>query len=106
MLCASAISTRNVRAGRMPYNPALRMFANRGCQLLGGFVMPSAAYLFASILFGTVGFAAFMYGKKSQQWRAMSLGVALMVYPYFIEATWLVYVVGVALCAALYFWRE
>jgi hypothetical protein len=74
--------------------------------VLEGFVMPSAAYLLASIVFGTVGFAAFMYGKKSLAWKPMSLGVALMVYPYFIETTWLVYAVGIALCAGLYFWRD
>jgi hypothetical protein len=74
--------------------------------MLEGFVMPSAAYLFASIVFSTVGFAAFMYGKKSLSWKTMSLGVALMVYPYFIEQTWLVYVVGIILSVALYFWRD
>ncbi len=70
------------------------------------FEMPSAAYLFASLLFGTIGFAAFIYGKKSTRWKPMVLGVALMVYPYFIATTWLLYGIGIALCAGLYFWRD
>lgn len=70
------------------------------------FDMPSYANLFAALLFGTVGFAAFIYGKKSANWKPMTLGVALMVYPYFIEATWLLYTIGIALCAGLFFWRD
>ena len=68
--------------------------------------MPSAAELFAAILFSTIGFAAFVYGKKSTHVGPMVLGVALMVYPYFISELWLVYVLGCALCGALYVWRE
>ena len=68
--------------------------------------MPGFSILFAGLLFGTVGLAAFVYGKKNASWRPMVIGVALMVYPYFIEQTWLLYGVGVALCAALFLWRE
>lgn len=68
--------------------------------------MPSYANLFGALLFGTVGFAAFVYGKKNAGWKPMVLGAGLMVYPYFIEATWLLYVIGVVLTAGLYFWRD
>ena len=68
--------------------------------------MPSAAELFAAILFSTIGFAAFVYGKKSMRVGSMVLGVALMVYPYFISELWLVYALGCALCVALYVWRD
>ncbi len=68
--------------------------------------LPSAANLFASILFGTVGFTAFMYGKKAVNWKTMSIGITLMVYPYFIEQIWLLYAVGIALCAAIFVWRD
>jgi hypothetical protein len=33
------------------------------------------------------------------------LGIALMLYPYVVSQTWLMYVVGVALCAGVYFDR-
>jgi hypothetical protein len=36
----------------------------------------------------------------------MAIGVALMVYPYFISQTWMLYVIGLALCGGLYFWRD
>lgn len=68
--------------------------------------MPSAADIFASILFSTAGFAAFMYGKKAANWKPMGIGVALMVYPYFIVQTWLLYAIGIALCAAIFVWRD
>jgi len=68
--------------------------------------MPSYANLFAAILFGSVGLAAFVYGKKSANWKPMTLGVILMVYPYFIEETWLLYVIGAALTAGIFVWRD
>lgn len=68
--------------------------------------MPDFSILFAALLFGTAGLAAFVYGKKNASWRPMVVGVALMVYPYFVEQTWLLYGLGVALCAALFFWHE
>lgn len=57
-------------------------------------------------LFGSVGFVAFMYGKKNSIAQPMILGIALIAYPYFVRDTIMVYVVGAALCAGLYFWRE
>lgn len=68
--------------------------------------MPSSAVLFASVLFGAIGFAAFIYGKKSYRWKPLGLGVALMVYPYFISRTWLLYAIGGVLCAGLFLFRE
>lgn len=68
--------------------------------------MPSFANLFAALLFGSAGLAAFVYGKKSASWKPMAIGVALMVYPYFIEETWLLYVIGVALCAGIFVWHD
>lgn len=68
--------------------------------------MPSAGNLFGSLAFGVIGMGAFAYGKKISGWRAMSIGVALMVYPYFIDPTWLLYSIGVALTAALFVFRD
>ncbi len=68
--------------------------------------MPSYANLFAAILFGSAGFAAFIYGKKSANWKPMTLGVILMAYPYFIEEIWLLYVVGAVLTAGIFVWRD
>ena len=70
------------------------------------FQLPSPADLFGSILFGIVGYAAFRYGKKAGSTHPMAIGVALMVYPYFVSQTWLLYAIGCALCAGLYVLRE
>ena len=66
--------------------------------------MPTPAALFASLIFGIVGIAAFRYGKKSALVIPMVLGIVLMVYPYFVPETWMIYAIGSALtCAAWYF---
>ncbi len=64
------------------------------------------AKIVACTIFGAIGFAAFLYGKKNKFSRPMIIGGALMAYPYFISGTFFLYLVGVALTAALYFWRE
>lgn len=62
--------------------------------------------LIGSLLFSAIGFVAFVYGKKMTLWRPMVLGILLMGYPYFVSDVWLMYGIGVALTAALYFFRE
>ena len=64
------------------------------------------AKIFAYIIFGTIGFVAFIYGKKNTFWRPMIIGLALMAYPYFLSGTLVIYLIGIAFTAALYFWRE
>jgi hypothetical protein len=63
-------------------------------------------YWIANILFGIIGWYAFIHGKKEKNYRPMVIGITLMVYPYFITNTFWAFAVGFALCAALYFWRE
>ncbi len=71
-----------------------------------GFVFPSAAYLFGAFMYGVFGIAAFRYGKKMTQISTMLIGIALMVFPYFVSSTWLMYLVGAVLCGALYWFRD
>ena len=66
----------------------------------------NTAKIFAWIIFGAIGFAAFMYGKKNKSVRPLIVGLALMVYPYFISGTFFLYLIGIVLTAVLYFWRE
>ena len=66
----------------------------------------SAVKIFACTIFGAIGFVAFIYGKKNKFFRPMIIGIALMAYPYFISGTFFIYLVGITLTAALYFWRE
>lgn len=69
-------------------------------------VMPTPANLFGLIVFSVTGFAMFTYARKQAKWRTAGIGVALMIYPYFVDQTWLLYGIGLALCAALYIFRE
>ena len=70
-----------------------------------GFEWPSPAYLFGAVVFGIVGLAAFRYGRKEQRSLTRWLGLALMLFPYLVRPTWLLYVVGLALCAGLFYDR-
>ena len=70
-----------------------------------GMSLPSPAYLFGAILFGIIGFAAYRYGKKTAMIHPRWIGIVLMLYPYAISRTWLLYAVGGALCVALYILR-
>jgi hypothetical protein len=62
----------------------------------------TAANLFGQILFGAIGLAAFIYGKKQSSFKAMLLGVAIMAYPYFVAKTWLLYTIGGVLTVLLF----
>jgi len=71
-----------------------------------GFTLPSTAYIVGAILFGIIGFVAFRFGKKSELPVVKWSGVALMFYPYAISETWLLYVVGAALCLVMVWFRD
>ena len=66
----------------------------------------STAKIFAWIIFGAIGSAVFLYGKKNKFLKPIIIGIALMVYPYFISGTLFLYLVGTAMIATLYFWRD
>ena len=67
-----------------------------------GLVLPSPAYIVGAILFGIVGFIAFRRGRKTSTSALTWTGVALMIYPYGVSQTWLLWAVGVALCGWAY----
>jgi hypothetical protein len=67
-----------------------------------GITLPTPAYIIGAILFGIVGLVAWTYGRRTQRPVSKWLGVALMFYPYAVSQTWLLYVVGGALCAGLF----
>jgi hypothetical protein len=71
-----------------------------------GFTWPSPAYIVGAILFGLFGLFAYYYGKRRQHRATKWLGVALMLYPYVVPATWALYAIGVALTAAAWFYRD
>ena len=67
--------------------------------------MPTPSSIFAAIFFGAVGMGAFVHGKRSGLAKPMIIGVALMVYPYFVSETWVFFSIGALLCFLLYLFR-
>ena len=68
-----------------------------------GLELPSPAAIAGAILFGIVGLVAWRHGRRAKLPKPKWIGVALMVYPYATPQTWLLYLVGIALCGWLYF---
>jgi hypothetical protein len=66
----------------------------------------SGANLIGGLLFGSIGFVAFIYGKRMHVWKPMFLGIALMAYPYFVENDIALFAIGVVGTAALFLFRE
>ena len=62
--------------------------------------------LLASLIFGAIGFIAFVYGKKNAAWKPMVIGIVLMGYPYCVSGPLMLYGIGIGLTALLYFWRD
>jgi len=71
-----------------------------------GLTLPSPAYLIGAILFGVIGYIAYRHGKRNNLVSTKWIGVVLMLYPYAISDTWLLYVVGAVLSLALVLWRR
>ena len=67
--------------------------------------MGSEAWLLWGVVFGSIGLAYFVYGKKQQRFVPLLCGIALMVYPYFISNTVLLVAVGLVISAVPYFFR-
>lgn len=55
--------------------------------------------LFLGLLFSSIGFGYFIYGRKQANVMAKYSGIALMVYPYFITGSVAIVIVGVVLMA-------
>jgi len=62
----------------------------------------SGASLFGGVVFGGIGFAAFIYGKKQASPKPMVIGILLMAFPYFISNAMILFAVGGLLTAALF----
>ena len=67
-----------------------------------GLTSPSPAYLVGAILFGIAGYLAFRRGRKIARPVLSWGGIALMLYPYAVDQTWLLWAIGLGLCGWLY----
>ncbi len=58
--------------------------------------------LFFGFAFSIFGLAFFRRGRKNQNHGLTGIGLALMIYPYFVYNPWLVFGIGAGLCFAAY----
>lgn len=66
----------------------------------------SGSNLFAGLLFSSIGFVGFVYGKRMSAWKPMFIGIALMAYPFFISETMALCAIGLAGSAALFWFHD
>ena len=66
----------------------------------------SAANLIGNLLFSSIGFVGFIYGKRMNLWKLMLCGLALMIYPYFVADTVIMYTIGALGTMGLFFLRD
>jgi len=62
--------------------------------------------LLAALVFGTLGWGAWRYGRSLDRRKPVFIGLALMIYPYFTPWAWLTCSVGAALMVLLWFHHD
>jgi hypothetical protein len=68
-----------------------------------GLELPTPAYLAGLLVFGLVGYLAFRRGRKSKRPALTWAGVAMMLYPYAVPQTWLLWLIGTLASVWFYF---
>ena len=59
-------------------------------------------FLFASLIWGSVGFGYFIYGKKQSSWVPMIGGLSMIAASYFVMSAFLMSLICLGLMAAIY----
>jgi hypothetical protein len=62
--------------------------------------------ILAGLIFGLIGWGLFSYGRRLELWKPKAIGLALMVYPYFVWNKWAVWIVGVVLIVVAWFHHD
>ena len=60
-------------------------------------------FLFASLIWGSVGLGYFIYGKKQGSWVPLTGGLAMMVASYFAGSALVMSLICLAIMAAVFF---
>lgn len=68
--------------------------------------MGTGSTLIASLVWGTVGFGFFIYGKKQSSMPALAGGALMMVVSYFIESALYLSLVCVAAIVGVWWWNR
>ncbi len=64
--------------------------------------MFQTSFLFASLLWGSIGVGYFIYGKKQQSVSAMGGGILMILASYFVSSALLMSVLCAGIVAAVY----
>jgi hypothetical protein len=67
--------------------------------------MGSESMMLWGLVFGSIGFGYFIYGKKQKKAVPLIVGLCLMAVPYVVSSTMMI-IVGVVLMAVAYFYRS
>src|SRR3984893_6379591 len=100
-----AISGKSCHRAGLAVNHNFPMRGPQVARLSSMMINLSAANLIGGCVFGSIGFVAFMYGKRMSLWKPMFLGIALIIYPYFISNDVLMIAIGAIGTAGLFFLR-
>ncbi|RYY80479.1 MAG: amino acid transport protein [Moraxellaceae bacterium] len=65
----------------------------------------NTSQLLLGVLFSSIGLGYFIYGKKQKTIVPFLCGLILMIFPYFVENTGLIVLVGAVVSAIPYFVR-
>lgn len=65
----------------------------------------NTSQLLLGVLFSSIGLGYFIYGKKQKTMVPFLCGLILMIFPYFIENTGLIVLIGAVVSAVPYFVR-
>jgi uncharacterized membrane protein YjjP (DUF1212 family) len=65
----------------------------------------NTSQLLFGVLFSSIGLGYFLYGKKQKVIVPFFCGLVLMIYPYFIESTGLLVLIGSLFSVLPYFVR-
>ncbi len=64
--------------------------------------MFTASFLFASLVWGSIGIAYFIYGKKQQSFSAMLGGILMAAVSYFVGSALLMSLICVVVIVVVY----
>jgi hypothetical protein len=62
--------------------------------------------IYAMLVFGLIGMAAFGYGRKQRSPKAITIGILLMAYPYMVSGNLALWGIGAGLTVALFIFRD
>jgi len=63
----------------------------------------NASQLLWGLLFSSIGFGFFLYGRKQRAVVPLVCGIAMMIYPYFVPNVIALVAIGIGLAAVPYF---